>query len=400
MDFRSRSFLLDHLRSTLGFYDPRCVDPAGGFFQCYLDDGTVFDPHTRSLVASCRFVFNYAMAARRFGEPAYLDRVCHGLRYLREVHRNPATGGYAWRIEHGRVVDATPHCYGLAFVLLAYASALRAGAQEARPWLEECFALMESRFWLPQQGAYISEADERWVPTSYRGQNDNMHACEALIIAFEATGDAHYLARARQIAHRFTVDLCERTDGQVWEHYHADWTPDLAYNRDAPGNQLRPWGYQTGHQTEWAKLLLILDRHGAEPWRLQRARALFDRAVALGWDDDYAGLIYGYDLQGQPCDQGKYFWVQAESLAAAALLGAACAASEDTATWSAAEGYWRWYDRIWAYAWTHFVDHRHGAWYRILHRDNRRHDNRKSYNNKADYHTMGACHEVLNVVAV
>jgi mannose/cellobiose epimerase-like protein (N-acyl-D-glucosamine 2-epimerase family) len=89
------------------------------------------------------------------------------------------------------------------------------------------------------------------------------------------------------------------------------------------------------------------------------------------------------------CDDDKYFWVQAETLAAAALLAAR--------TGEAA--YWSRYDLLWAYCWEHFVDHRHGAWYRILTRDNRKYSDEKSPAGKVDYHTMGACWEVLNVLA-
>jgi mannose/cellobiose epimerase-like protein (N-acyl-D-glucosamine 2-epimerase family) len=45
-----------------------------------------------------------------------------------------------------------------------------------------------------------------------------------------------------------------------------------------------------------------------------------------------------------------------------------------------------------------FVDHRYGAWFRILSREIARDDDGKSCDNKADYHTMGACYEVLDVV--
>ena len=41
------------------------------------------------------------------------------------------------------------------------------------------------------------------------------------------------------------------------------------------------------------------------------------------------------------------------------------------------------------------VDHEHGAWFRILTRDNRKYDDLKSPAGKTDYHTMGACYEVL-----
>lgn len=388
VDFRSRDFLLGHIRHTLSFYDRHAFDPAGGFFHCFMNDGQVFDPSTRTLVASCRFVFNYAKAFRQFGEDDYLMKVRHGLAFLRDTHRNPLTGGYAWRVSDGKVVDATNHCYGLAFVMLAYASALHAGVTEAGPWLEETWDVMEQHFWLPEHGLYACEASPDWKLTSYRGQNDNMHACEALIAAFEATGENRYLDRARMLAWNITVRQAALTGGAVWEHFRTDWLPDLDYNRNDRSNNIRPWGVQTGHQTEWAKLLIILDRHGQEGWRIERARELFDSAVEHGWDREFGGLVYGYDLEGQPCDQDKYFWVQAESLAAAALLAGR----------TGEEKYWEWYDRIWQYSHDHFVDHEHGAWYRLLSRDNKRYDERKSYSNKVDYHTMGACHEVLNVI--
>jgi mannose/cellobiose epimerase-like protein (N-acyl-D-glucosamine 2-epimerase family) len=85
------------------------------------------------------------------------------------------------------------------------------------------------------------------------------------------------------------------------------------------------------------------------------------------------------------CDGDKYHWVQAESLAAAAVL------AERTH-----EGhYWDWYDRLWTYAWEHFVDHRHGAWFRILTPDNRKLTDEKSPAGKVDYHNMGACYEAM-----
>ena len=74
-------------------------------------------------------------------------------------------------------------------------------------------------------------------------------------------------------------------EGWVWEHFHADWSVDWDYNRHDRSNIFRPWGYQIGHQTEWAKLLLILDRHLPAPWHLERAVDLFDDAIDRGRHD-------------------------------------------------------------------------------------------------------------------
>jgi mannose/cellobiose epimerase-like protein (N-acyl-D-glucosamine 2-epimerase family) len=397
-DFHSRATLLQHIRHTRQFYDPRCTDPSGGFYHFYKDDGTVYDAHTRHLVSSTRFVFNFSMAWRRFREPADRDRVLHGLRFLRDAHRNPDTGGYAWTLDWNngakKVTDDTNHCYGLAFVLLAYAHAIMAGVDEARAWLDETYDLMERRFWEPAHGLYADEASGDWATLyPYRGQNANMHACEAMLAAFDATGDTKYLWRAETLAHNITVRQAALYGNLVWEHYRSDWSVDPDYNRDDKTNIFRPWGYQPGHLTEWAKLLLIMERHkdqmaGPSDWLLPRARQLFDAALSKAWDAQHGGIYYGFGPQDEICDADKYFWVQAESLAAAALLGAR----------TGDQAYWDWYDRIWAYSWTHFVDHEHGAWYRILGPANEKLTDEKSPAGKVDYHTMGACYEVLTVL--
>jgi mannose/cellobiose epimerase-like protein (N-acyl-D-glucosamine 2-epimerase family) len=220
-----------------------------------------------------------------------------------------------------------------------------------------------------------------------------MHLCEALLAAYEATAAPGYLERAHTLAEHMTVRQAGKAGGLVWEHYDRDWNIDWDYHKDDPKHLFRPWGFQPGHQTEWAKLLLILDGHlrahdAAADWLLPKAQHLFDTAVARAWDDDHGGLCYGFAPDGTVCDDDKYFWVQAESLAAAARLAVA----------SGATRYWDWYDRLWRYAWKHFVDHEHGAWYRILDRRNRKYSDEKSPAGKTDYHTMGACYDVLTLL--
>ena len=387
-DFHDESVLREHIATTMAFYDPRSLDPAGGFYHYYKDDGTVYDRSHRHLVSSTRFVFNNAMASIEFDDPHYIDATRHGLAYLREVHRNPHTGGYAWTLQDGKPEDTTNHCYGVAFVLLAYSTAVKAGVLEALPWMDETWELLEKHFFEPGPGLYRDEADANWNFSSYRGQNANMHMCEAMLAAYEASQDRRYLDRALLLADHMTRRQAAKAEGLVWEHYDIHWNVDWNYNKDNPKHLFRPWGFQPGHQTEWAKLLMILDRFGegkAPAWLLPTARHLFDEALKHAWDDEFGGIAYGFGPDGPVCDDDKYFWVQAESLAAAALL------SER----SGDPSYAAWYDKIWAYSWEHMVDHEFGAWFRILTRDNRKYDDEKSPAGKTDYHTMGAAYEVI-----
>ena len=422
-DVRSPAFLRAHALDILGFYDGRALDPTGGFFHCFKDDGTVYDRRTRHLVSSTRFVITHATAARCFADhpraPAWREAAAHGLRFVQQAHHQPASGGYAWLLDwdghRATVRDATHHAYGLAFVLLAHAQALRAGLAEARAGLDAAVALLEARFWSARDGLYADEAlGDDWQLQPYRGQNANMHACEAFLAAFDATGEPALLDRAAQLATAVTERLAAQAGGLVWEHYRvagdgADggagggWQVDTDYHRDDPAHLFRPWGFQTGHLTEWAKLLLTLDarRPDATGARRRRAAALAEAAWVHGWDAVHGGLVYGFagahddlgrDGRYRVCDGHKYFWVQAESLAAFARLALT---STDGAE---ADAHWARYDALWQYAWRHVVDHRHGAWYRILGPDNARLTDEKSPPGKTDYHTLGACCDVLEAL--
>ncbi|NHZ44714.1 AGE family epimerase/isomerase [Massilia aquatica] len=107
-NFRSRDVLPGHARHTMRFYHPRAIDPAGGLFHYFKDDGTVYDRQHRHLVSSSRFVFTCAMAYRQFQDPAHLDGLKHALRFLHEAHRARDGCGYAWMLDGGKVEVGTP----------------------------------------------------------------------------------------------------------------------------------------------------------------------------------------------------------------------------------------------------------------------------------------------------
>ena len=391
MDFRSREFLLGHIRSILDFYDPHVVDKRGGFFQNFKDDGSVFAPGDRHLVSSTRMVVNYCRAYELFGDDKYLQQARHGLDFVRERHWDASRSGYNWTLADGRLPKVqTNYCYGLAFVMLAAAAAYKVDLAGAREDIVRAWEIMESRLWDAEAGLYADEATPDWSElASYRGQNANMHGCEALIEAFEATGALYFLDRACDLARLVTVELAAKSDGLIWEHFTSGLDIDWEYNKTDPKNLYRPWGFQPGHQTEWSKLLLTLYGHRPEDWMLVRARELFDRALDVAWDDEHGGIYYGFAPDGTICDDDKYFWVQAETFAACARLHAL----------TGDDGYAEMYGRIWNYAWDHMIDHEYGAWYRVLTASNEKYSDQKSTaGGKCDYHTIGACWDVLRVV--
>jgi mannose/cellobiose epimerase-like protein (N-acyl-D-glucosamine 2-epimerase family) len=383
-NFQSRRFLEQHIAKTLQFYEPRAVDPAGGFFHYFLDDGTVYNATHRHLVSATRFAFNGAMARRHSGRAAVADWARHGLAHLEAFRLT--SGLYAWTVNHGQIEDATVMAYGQAFVLLAKAHAFSVGCA-TREDVADAFDRMNDAFFKSADRAYADEITPEGILLDYRGQNANMHMCEACLAAHEFTGDVRYLDRAEMLIERFAFDLAAQSGDLVWEHYHADWSVDWEYNKDNPGNIFKPWGFQTGHQTEWAKLLMIAHQFRPNPRWVDRAAHLQRAAYRHGWDTQHGGLIYGFAPDHSPCDTDKYFWVQAESFASAWRLWRHTGEAE----------FLQQYQAIWQWSWAHMVDHEYGAWFRILGADGRKLENTKSPAGKVDYHTMGACWDVLAV---
>ena len=81
-DFRSPAFLRAHIADTMAFYEGRCVDPSGGLYQFFKDDGSVYDARTRHLVSSTRYVFTHAMGWRHIGRPQWQATTRHALAFV------------------------------------------------------------------------------------------------------------------------------------------------------------------------------------------------------------------------------------------------------------------------------------------------------------------------------
>ncbi len=383
--FSSADFLRQHIQTILDFYAPNVIAADGGFHQCFMDDGTVYDPDMRHLVSSTRFVFNYATAYRFHGNEQHRQWAVAGFNFLRAVHRQPE-GHYAWVIENGKVTDGRAMAYGHAFVMLAAASCVQAGISEAADTIDEIWSFMEEHFWDAEGRAYADELNSSLeVLDPYRGQNANMHSCEALLAAYQATGQKRYLERAESLAQRFAVELAAANDGLIWEHYDTNWQLDMLYNIDKPDDLFKPWGFQPGHQVEWTKLLLTLNQESPNPLWEQRAKELYNAAMSQGWDEEFGGLVYGFAPDGSFSDAHKYFWVHAEAFAAAWRLYRLTGESN----------YLDDYNRLWDYSWQHLIDHENGAWFRLRTREGAAVDLLKSPPGKTDYHTMGACWDVL-----
>jgi mannose/cellobiose epimerase-like protein (N-acyl-D-glucosamine 2-epimerase family) len=178
-----------------------------------------------------------------------------------------------------------------------------------------------------------------------------MHLTEALMAAFEATGERSYLDKAERIADLILRRNAATADWRVPEHYRADWSVD----RDYRGSDVfRPYGYTPGHALEWARLALQLWALGGHKlaWLSAAARRLFSQAVSQGWDPR-GGLYYTTEYDGAPRVRDRLWWPMCEGVGAAHFLGALDGAAFHE----------EWYRRFWDFISRRLIDRRQGGWY-------------------------------------
>jgi mannose/cellobiose epimerase-like protein (N-acyl-D-glucosamine 2-epimerase family) len=390
-------------RRTLAFWAQHAVAPGGkGYLVQLRGDGSPFDPATQNLVATARFAVNFSTGAVLFESDELREHATAALAFLASAHHDAEHGGYYWSLQLGEPDDRRKILYGHAFVLLAAASTMKAAIPGAEALLDDIVRVLEVHFSGAGALAEPNYFSRDWSEaSSTRGQNPNMHLCEALIATYEATGDRQYLLRAIAIATAITGALAESTpEHVVWETYDTSWRPLRISDNEAVDRSAMDsiFNVVPGHQSEWAKLLGILYRHTQDEVLLQRARALYVLAWQHGWDDDDGGfyLALGDDLRllTDPAilaeidanwGGGKSYWSAPEAIGAAAVLESL----------TGDRSFARDRRKLWAYCRDRMIDEERGGWYKNPQAGSHSDVDPKGDLFDPDYHALGACFETL-----
>jgi sulfoquinovose isomerase len=372
-----RQWLLQQANRLFDFYQFDSIHPRGGFYELY-DDGRPLG-EVRQLHATTRMVHCFAIG-HLLGRPGADRIVDHGMNFIWNGHRDTKHGGYVWSLDDNGPQDDSKQAYGHAFVMLAASSAKCAGHPLADRILADVTEVIEQRFWEKSPGVTSEEYRNDWSKLSdYRGQNSNMHLTEALMAAFEATGESHYLRKAESIASFIIGKHAANLGYRVAEHFDAFWN----LNNDYRGSEIfRPAGTTPGHSLEWSRLLLQLWSLGERrlDWLPDAAAKLFQVAVQHGWDHMSGGFHYTLEWDNSPRRREKLWWPATEGIGAASYL------SEHTRD----DIYEEWYRRIWGFCNHHFIDHEHGSWHHELGDDLK--PKRGLFVGKPDiYHALQAC---------
>lgn len=374
-----RAWLMRQLERLVDFHRACAGGPAG--FRVLGFDGTPLygDDEMFALHETTRMVHVLALATQ-LGLPGLRAAIDQGMDFIWQGHRDATQGGYIWGASAEGPVETDKRAYGHAFVLLAGASALRVGHPDAARLIADVTEVIEVRFWEEEFGAVAEEYRADWSEIApYRGQNANMHMTEALMAAFEATGEREYLRKAMRIAVRI-IDRAARKQGwRVAEHFTPSWEVALDYDGDP---MFRPGGITPGHALEWSRLLVQLwDLDGQEQdWMMEAARGLFAEATAHGWDTARGGFVYTLGWDNSPKQPLRLWWPNAEAIGASATLFKQDGDAEALA----------WYGKVWDVVARSFIDHARGGWFPELDEDDR--PTEGIFRGKPDiYHAFQAC---------
>ncbi|EGD43866.1 N-acylglucosamine 2-epimerase (GlcNAc 2-epimerase) family protein [Nocardioidaceae bacterium Broad-1] len=352
-------------RRLAGFARASAASPAGFW---WLDESGRPDPaepvHTW---ITARMTHVFALAHLRGDLPGgtAVELAEHGVRALSGALRDDQFGGwYASVSGEGEPVGTLKEAYAHAFVVLAASSGVAAGVPGADALLDEALGVLQQHF-LDDSGRVVDSLDrDLRSGEAYRGANSSMHTVEALLAAGDVTGDAAWHRRALAIAEHLIHGVARAHGYDLPEHFDLDWSPLLDYNADRPGDPFRPYGCTPGHLLEWSRLLLHLDATvpDAPAWLVEDARALFERAIEVGWSaDGETGFVYTTSWDGTPVTRLRLHWVAAEALATAGAL--------HTRTGEAVYDEWR--QRFEDYIETHLIDRELGSWHHELDEHNR-----------------------------
>ena len=343
-----RAWLAHDARQQLAFFAPS-LRPDGGFDVLDLD-GTPLDG-PQELHTTTRLVHSYALA-KQWGAGDCDAVINAGMDFLWLRHRDVLNGGYVWSVKDGITADGVKLAYGHVFVLLAGASAKNVGHPDADRLIADVTALIDQHYWDEDAGLLRDEFTQDWQPFStYRGYNANMHGVEAMLTAFEATGNDVYLKRAGRILDFFIGRIAPAHGFRLPEHYTESWKPDLEYQ----GNPMfRPRGTTPGHSFELGRLALQHWDLAGRPagTAAQDARRLIETALDDAWLAD-GGFAYTLDYSGKVMMPDRYWWPVTEAIGALATLIKLDPQPQD-------EG---WYRKLWQFASDNLIDHARGGWF-------------------------------------
>lgn len=147
-----------------------------------------------------------------------------------------------------------------------------------------------------------------------------------------------------------------------------------------------------GHDIEASWFLLEEGLYRKDKELIDFAKTIFDISIERGWDEEYGGILYFKDVEGNPVEayehDMKLWWPHNEAIIASLYL------YKQTGDVK----YKQWFEKITEYAFGHFSDREYGEWFGYLRRDGKPTEPPcKGHTYKGAFHVIRMLFKVLEI---
>ena len=147
-----------------------------------------------------------------------------------------------------------------------------------------------------------------------------------------------------------------------------------------------------GHCIEASWFLLEEGLYRNDKELINFAKKVFDISIVRGWDEEYGGILYFKDVEGNPVESYehdmKLWWPHNEAIIASLYLYNVTGEHK----------YKEWFEKITAYAFEHFSDREYGEWLGYLRRDGKPTEPPcKGHTYKGAFHVMRMLYKVIEI---
>jgi cellobiose epimerase len=317
-------------QAILAFWYPRSLDTIYGGYLVDFDAGGHFKGQApKMIVTQARMLWLSSRLVREGrGGPAMRDAARQGYRFLMDHMWDREHGGFYWEVDRPGTTVVAPlkHVYGQAFGLYALSEYARAtGDRQALADATRLFDVLETHAHDTTFGGYVEFFNRDWspapegvtpylgVPAGLKSMNTHLHLLEAVTAFYRASHLPLARERLTELATIESSTVVRKTIGACTDQYERDWTPRLT-----PATARASYG----HDLE--NIWLLVDAYDAldRPVTplMDLFRALFDNALAHGYDAGAGGMFDSGPLGRDADRRGKTWWVQAETLVSALTM--------------------------------------------------------------------------------
>jgi mannose-6-phosphate isomerase len=267
----------------------------GGFVE-RLDRGGQPDRSApRRVRVQARQIYCFAKAAQIGWYPEGREIALKGLAFLLKTAKSPdGQPGFVHILApDGNVLNSLRDTYDHAFVLLALTSVYALNHDpQIRAEIDSLLNFLDTELRSPH-GGFLEG-----LPASLpRRQNPHMHMFEAFIAAFDATHDAAFQIRSRDLFSLFASSFYDKQKHALGEYFEEDWS------------KIEPVSVEPGHQAEWVWLLKGFERISGCPTAQYRSELLVS---ALRYRDITGCLVDEGDANGIIKTNLRRCWPQTE----------------------------------------------------------------------------------------